>query len=141
MDILKRFEISYYPSGKEAVELVLCFDSGSPYTFIKRSSTLKVGRLIELAEPELFGGLGEGNFHSKEMILLHIKLLEFWCRQLAYVVENSVLEGGYDILAGHDFMQLYGISLLPHRGDIEVDEERLSLAQRVRLLTKASASL
>ncbi|HIE25955.1 TPA: hypothetical protein EYP66_01555 [Candidatus Poribacteria bacterium] len=29
MDILKRFEISQYPEGEEAVELVLCFDSGS----------------------------------------------------------------------------------------------------------------
>lgn len=131
MDILKRFEVSYYPSGKEVVELVLCFDNGSPHTFIKRSSALRVGRLVELVEPEPFGGLGGGSFYSKEIILLHIKLLQFWCRQFAYVVEDGVLERGYDVLAGHGFMQGYGIRLLPHKGDIEIDEVRLRLAQRI----------
>ncbi|MFQ6015661.1 MAG: hypothetical protein ACE5NP_09475 [Anaerolineae bacterium] len=131
MDILKGFEVSYYPSGKEAVELVLCFDSGSPYTFIKRISALRVGRLVELVEPEPFGALGGGDFQSKEVILLHVKVLEFWCRQWAYVVDD-ILERDYDVLAGHDFMQLYGIKLLPHEGDIEIDEVRLRLAQRVR---------
>ena len=132
MDILKGFEGSYYPSGKNAVELVLCFDSGSPYTFIKRTSALRVGRLVELAEPELFGGLGGGDFQSEEVILLHVKVLEFWCRQWAYVVKDDILEKDYDVLAGHDLMQLYGIKLLPHKGDIEIDEVRLRLAQRVR---------
>jgi len=132
MDILKRFEVSYYPSGKEAVELVLCFDNGSPYTFIKRSVALKVGRLFELVEPAPFSGLGGGEFQSKEIIYLYVKLLEFWCRQVAHVVEDTILEEGYDILAGHDFMQLYGIKLLPHEGDIEIDKVRLRLAQRVR---------
>jgi len=132
MDILKRLEVSYYPSGREAVELVFCFDSGSPYTFIKRSPALKVGRLFELVEPASFGGLGGGGFQSKEIIHLHVKLLEFWCRQVAYAVEDHVLEKGYDILSGHDFMQIYGIKLLPQQGDIEIDEVRLSLAQRIR---------
>jgi len=132
MDILKEFEVSYYPSGKEAVELVLCFDSGSPYTFIKRASALRVGRLIGLVEPTPFGGLGGGIFQSKESIHIYVRLLEFWCRQWAYVVEDNILERGYDILAGHDFMQRYGIKLLPHQGDIEIDEVRLRLAQRVR---------
>jgi len=132
MDILKEFEISYYPSGKESVELVLCFDNGSPYTFIKRSSTLRVGKLFELVEPAPFGGLGEGEFESKEIIHLYVKLLEFWCRQVAYVVEDNILEEDYHILAGHDFMQLYGIKLLPHEGDIEIDKVRLRLAQRIR---------
>lgn len=132
MDILKKFEVSYYPSGKEAAELVLCFDSGSPYTFIKRSSALRVGKVVELAEPEPFGGLGGGNFESKEVMLLHIKILDFWCRQWAYVVEDGILERDYDILVGHDLMQLYGIQLLPHAGDVEIDEVRLRLAQRVR---------
>jgi hypothetical protein len=76
--------------------------------------------------------LGGGNFESKEVILLHIKILKFWCRQWAYVVEDNILEGDYDALAGHDFMQLYGIKLLPHKGDIEIDEMRLRLAQRIR---------
>ena len=132
MDILKGFKGSYYPSGKEAVELVLCFDSGSPYTFIKRTSALRVGGLVELVEPEPFGGLGGGDFQSKEVILLHMKVLEFWCRQWAYVVSDDILERDYDVLAGHDFMQLYGIRLIPHKGDIEIDEVRLRLAQRVR---------
>lgn len=136
MDTLKGFEVSYYPSGKETVELILCFDNGSPYTFIKKSSALKVGRLVELVELESFGGLGGGNFHSKEIMLLHIKVLEFWRRQLAYVVEDTVLERNYDILAGQGFMQSYGITLPPHKVDIEIDEARLSLAQRVRLLSR-----
>jgi hypothetical protein len=136
MDILKEFEVSYYPSGREAVKLVLCFDSGSPYTFIKTSSALKVGKLIELPEGKPFGGLGGGGFSSKEITLLHIKVINFWCSQLAYVVEDDVLERSYDGLAGHDFMQLYGIKLLPHKGDTEIDEERLRLAQRIRLVQK-----
>lgn len=132
MDILKGFEVSYYPSGKEVVGLVLCFDSGSFHTFIKRSSALKVGKLFELVEPAPFGGLGGGEFYSKEIIHLYVKLLEFWCRQLAYVVEDDLLERDYDILAGHGFMQGYGIKLLPDKGDIEIDEARLSMAQRIR---------
>jgi len=62
VDILKNFKVSFYSSGKEPAELVLYFDSGSFYTFIKRSSALKVGRLFELVEPEPFGGLGDGSF-------------------------------------------------------------------------------
>jgi hypothetical protein len=132
MDILKEFEVSYYPSGKGTAELVLCFDNGSPYTFVKRSSALRVGKLFELVEPTTFGGLGGGDFKSKEIIYLYVKLLEFWCRQVAHVVEDNILEEDYDVLAGHDFMQLYGIKLLPREGDIEIDKVRLRLAQRVR---------
>jgi len=132
MDIIKDFKISCYPSGKESVELALCFDSGSPYTFIKRTSALKVGRLSELVEPALFGGLGDGSFQSKESIHLYIKLLEFWCRHWTYIVKDDILEKHYNILVGHDFMQRYGIKLFPQQGDIEIDEARLELAQRIR---------
>jgi len=132
MDILKEFEVSYFPSGKEAIKLVFYFDNGSPFTFIKRSSALKVGSLFKLVEPASFGGLGGGGFQSKEIIYLYVKLLEFWCRQVAHVVEDDVLEEDYDILVGHDFMQTYGIKLLPYQGDIEIDKGRLRLAQRVR---------
>lgn len=132
MDILKRFEVSYYPSGREGVELVFCFDNDSAYTFIKRTSALRVGKLFELAEAAPFSGLGGGSFQSKEIIHFYVKLLAFWCRQVAYVVKDNVLERSYDLLVGHDFMQSYGIKLLPHKGDIEIDEERLSLAQRIR---------
>ena len=62
---------------------------------------------------------------------MYVKLLEFRCRQWAYV-EDNVLEKGYDILAGHDFMQRYGIKLLLYKGEIEIDEVRLSLVQRIR---------
>ena len=47
-------------------------------------------------------------------------------------VEDNILEKHYDLLVGRDFMQLYGIKLFPHKGDIEIDEVRLSLAQRIR---------
>ena len=73
-------------------------------------------------------------FQSKEIIHLYVKVLRFWCRQVAYVVEDEVLERNYDMLVGHDFMQRYGIKLLPDRGDIEIDEVRLELAQRIRLV-------
>ena len=132
MDIVKRFEVSQYSTGEEAVELALCFDSGSPFTFIKRSSALRVGRLFELTRPVPFGGLGGGGFQSRESIHLFVKLLQFWCRHWVYVVEDDILERHYDILIGHDFMQRYGIKLLPEAGDIEIDEARLSLAQRIR---------
>ena len=132
MDILKEFEVSYYPSGKEAVKPIFCFDNGSPFTFIKRSSALKVGKLFELVEPTPFGGLGGGEFQSREIIYMYVKLLEFWCRQVTHVVEDNILEEDYDVLVGHDFMQLYGIKLLPHEGDIEIDKVRLRLAQRIR---------
>jgi hypothetical protein len=115
------------------VKLVFCFDNGSPFTFIKRSSALKVGRAFELVEPAPFSGLGGGEFQSKEIIRFYVKLFEFWCRQVAYVVEDKILEEDYDILAGHDFMQIYGIKLLPQEGDIEIDKVRLRLARRIRL--------
>lgn len=133
MDILKDLLVSAYPSGKEAVELTFYFDSGSPYTFIHKSAGLRLGNLISLPEPEVFSGLGSGSFKSSEILLVHIKLLDFWCRQIAYVVdEDNILEPTYDILAGHDFMQLYGIKLHPHKGDIEIDPKRVSLSQKVR---------
>jgi len=132
MDVLKEFEVSCYPSGKKAVKAVFCFDNGSPFTFIKRAFALKVGKPFKLVEPASFGGLGGGRFQSGEIIHLYVKLFEFWCRQVAYVVEDSILEEDYDVLAGHDFMQLYGIKLLPHEGDIEIDKTRLRLAQRIR---------
>jgi len=53
---------------------------------IRRSG---IGRLIELVEPAPFGGLGGGIFQSKESIHLYVRLLEFWCRQWAYVVEDN----------------------------------------------------
>jgi hypothetical protein len=134
MDILKKFEVSYYPSGKNAVKMVLCFDSGSPFTFIKRSSGLKIGKSFKLVEPRPFYGLGGGKFKSKEIIYLYIKVLKFWCSQVAHIVEDEILDENYDILIGHDFMQLYGINLVPHKGDIEIDEERLKLAQKIKII-------
>ena len=71
-------------------------------------------------------------FESREIIHLYVNLLRFWCRQVAYVVEDDVLEEHHDILIGRDFMQRYGIKLLPETGDIEIDEARLTLAQRIR---------
>lgn len=132
MDILKRLWASSYPSGREAVELTIYFDSGSPYTFMHRVSALKVGNLMKLPEPKVFSGLGGGNFQSSQILLLHIKLLNFWCSQLVYVVDDEVLEASYDVLTGHGFMQLYGIKLLPEKGDIEIDKQRLILSQKVR---------
>ncbi|MEW6685063.1 MAG: hypothetical protein AB1393_02505 [Candidatus Edwardsbacteria bacterium] len=132
MDILKELLVSAHPSGKKAVGLIFYFDSGSPYTFIHKSAGLRLGNLIPLPEPEIFSGLGGGGFKSSEILLIHIKLLDFWCRQIAYVVDQNILEPTYDILAGHDFMQLYGIRLHPEKEEIEIDQKRVSLSQKVR---------
>ena len=132
MDVFKRLEVSLYPSGEKAIGLMFCFDNGSPFTFIKKSAAKSLGEPLRIPQPKLFHGLGGGSFQTAEIMLLHVKLLEFWCSQLAYVAEDNILEKGYDILAGHDFMQLYGVKLLPRKGDIEIDEVRLSLAQRIR---------
>lgn len=99
---------------------------------IHKSAGPRLGNLISLPEPEIFSGLGGGSFKSSEISLLHIKLLEFWCRQIAYVVDHDILEPAYDILAGHDFMQLFGIRLHIETGDIEIDPKRVSLSQKVR---------
>jgi hypothetical protein len=120
------------PSGKEAVKLTFYFDSGSPYTFIHKSAGERLGNLIPLPEAEVFTGLGNGSFKSSQILLLHVKLLDFWCRQIAYVVNEGILEPTYDILAGHDFMQLYGLKLYPEKGEIEIDQRRISLSQKVR---------
>jgi hypothetical protein len=135
MDILKDLLVSAHPSGKEAVKLTFYFDSGSPHTFIHKSAGERLGNLISLPEPEVFSGLGNGSFRSSQILLMHVKLLDFWCRQIAYVVDQGILEPTYDILVGHDFMQLYGIRLHPEKGDIEIDQRRVSLSQKVRMTT------
>jgi hypothetical protein len=139
MDILKDLPISAYPSGKKSVKLTFYFDSSSPYTFIHKNAGERVGNLILLPEPEVFSRLGNVSFQSSEILLMHIKLLNFWCRQIAYVVDQDVLEPTYDILAGHDFMQLYGITLYPEKGDVEIDPRRVSLSQKVRKVWSATA--
>jgi hypothetical protein len=132
MDILKDLLVSVHPSGVKAVKLTFYFDSGSPHTFIHKSAGLKLGSLIPLPEEEVFSGLGDGSFKSSQILLMHIKLLDFWCRQIAYMVDEGVLEQTYDVLAGHDFMQAYGIKLHPEKGDIEIDKRRVSLSQKIR---------
>ena len=132
MDIIKEFEVSAYPSGKDSKKVNIYFDSGAQYTFIKEETALKLGPTMKLPELVEFSGLGGGNFISDSIMFLNILLEEYWCKWLVYVVNSALFGPDYDILAGHDFMQEYGIELIPEKGIIKIDKTRLRLAQQVR---------
>lgn len=107
------------------------FDSGSPYTFIKESVAGRLGYLHELGEPKSFGGLGNGHFLARTIGHFDVRLLEFWCSDHAYVVDDWVLEENCDMLVGHGFMQVFNIRLDPRRRRVILDRISLKSAQRV----------
>ena len=134
MDVIKEMEVSLYCDGKSSKKMRLYFDSGSPYTFIKKSSAEAIGGIFKLPSEERFVGLGGGGFISAEAQHLHIKVLNVWCAHFVYVIDDAIFKDEYDMLVGHDFMQKYGIKVVPHTGDIEIDEVRLKLSQTVRMV-------
>ena len=69
-----------------------------------------MGGVMQLPEERNFSGFGNGKFASTGIVQLWFNLLDIWCSQIAYVVDQSVT-GTEDILCGHDFMQLYDIKL------------------------------
>lgn len=117
---------------EEPRSLRFYFDTGSPRTFVKESVARKMKGLAVLPDPEVFSGLGDGKFEAKSIIRLNIQLLDIWVPHLCYVVMNEVLDPVYDVLLGHDFMQVYDIQVEPKQKEIIVRKEALTMALRVR---------
>lgn len=134
-DIIKKFEVRSTTKEK-ARRLRLYFDSGSPRTFIKLSPASRMHSIAELAEPRSFQGLGNGRFQATHVADIEVKLLGIWVPHLCYVVPDELLDPDYDILLGHDFMQIYDIRLQPRQKNILVRKEALKMALKVRSLGK-----
>jgi hypothetical protein len=130
-EILKTYPVRS-AAGERPRSLRFLFDTGSLHTFVKLSAVRGMRNATRLAVPELFGGLGNGNFRATHLVDLKIRLLGVWCHQPAYVVPDAVLEKTYDVLAGAFFMQGYNIRLDPRRHDVILDPIAIQLSQRVR---------
>lgn len=133
-DVIRSFRVRS-GKGERSKSLRLYFDTGSPFTFIKRAACTGFGNLFELTEPEDFGGLGHGSFCARALVHLEVRLLDFWCRHTAYVVDYDVLQGHYDILVGHDFIQRFDISVRAKakRRGVLLNRDALVMAQCVRM--------
>ncbi|MBI2900891.1 MAG: hypothetical protein HYY17_11960 [Planctomycetes bacterium] len=130
-DIIQAFRVRSHGRGP-GLQLRLYFDSGTWRTFVKESVAARLGPLMELPEPLVFGGLGNGRFESHTAVAFKIRILEIWCEEIGYVVADHVLEDRYDILIGHGFMQGYDIRLRPKRHTILADRSALKMPSRVR---------
>ena len=119
-DVIKKLKVR----GLNEDELNLYFDTGSPFTFIRKSVAKRLGGMLSLPKPCEFGGLGDGKFMSKEIMVVEVKLLDIWCVQEVFVVEDKEIPRG-DMLVGHDFMQRYGIKLDLKKCEIILDREAL----------------
>jgi hypothetical protein len=118
--------------GEKPRRLRLYFDSGSPYTFIKRSACRGFANVFRLARHEDFGGLGNGRFSARAFIHLEIQLLGIWCRHAAYVVDDAVLTEDEDLLVGHDFTQKFNVDIASRRRRVILHRSSLRRAQIVR---------
>jgi hypothetical protein len=130
-DIVKGFPVRSY-EGDRAKRLRLYFDTGSPYTFVKRSACRGFAEVFGLAKSRSFSGLGNGRFHASHIMSLEVRLLSIWCRHYAYVVDDYVFEEDKDLLVGHDFMQKFNVRLDWERGDVLLNRASLRRAQKVR---------
>jgi len=117
--------------SESEVMLNLYFDSGSPSTFIKLSAAAKLGNVFKLRNPLSFSATGEREFQATHIIHLEVRLLDIWCKHLAYVVPDKTLAPEEDILVGHDFMQRYRIGLNLEAEEIVLDRNALLRAQKV----------
>ena len=135
-DIIKSYPVRSR-TGERSRRLKLYFDSGSPFTFIARPVCTSFKNLLAMPAPTTFGGLGAGRFQATHVLNMEVCLLGIWCRHLAYVVPDGVLESNYDVLVGHDFMQKFHVDLLPKRRDVRLDRAALRLALVVRGRTRA----
>ncbi|MEW6557591.1 MAG: retropepsin-like aspartic protease [Elusimicrobiota bacterium] len=131
-DVINKF-LCRSASKEKPQELQLYFDTGSPRTFVKQSIALKMEAISKLPQPEEFHGLGNGNFFATHIIRLQIKMLDIWIPHLCFVVPDNVLGMGYDVLVGHDFLQIYDISVQPKRREIIIRKEALKMALQVRI--------
>ncbi len=130
-DIIKK-----YPTRSSLREkprfLKYYFDTGSPRTFVKESAALQMREVIKLSVPKQFYGLGDGGFKASYLIDLEVKLLGIWVPHPSYVVPDEVLGTRFDVLLGHDFMQIYDIHVKPKRREVLIDKEALKMALKVR---------
>lgn len=88
--------------------------------------------VARLPEPRAFQELGDGKFKATHMMPLEVKLLNLWVPHLCYVVPDEVLEPHYDVLLGHDFMQIYDIQVRPKRKDVSMRRNALKMGLKVR---------
>lgn len=132
-DVIKILPVRSY-KGERPRKLSLYFDSGSPYTLVKKSVAGKFKDVFNLSMPKDFYGLGNGNFYAPMVMMMEVNLIGYWCKQTGYVVQDDVLENIYDALVGHDFMQNYNVKLDMRRRDIILDKGSLRLAQKIRNL-------
>lgn len=134
-DIIKKYHVR--SSVKERPKLLrLYFDTGSPRTFLKYSIASHLQGIAELPEPKAFSGLGDGSFKATHIVSLEVKLLNMWVPHLCYVVPDEVLDPDYDILLGHDFMQIYDIHVRPKQSEVLIRKEALRMALKVRFISK-----
>ena len=131
-DIIKSFRIRSAVTEKPR-SLRCYFDTGSPRTFVKESIALDMKGVAKLPAPNVFHGLGNGSFKATHIIRLEIRLLGIWVPHLCYVVSDDVLDPDYEVLLGHDFMQIYDIQVKPKQRDILVRKEALKMALKVRI--------
>ena len=129
-DVIKVFPVRTSRREKPA-SLRLYFDSGSPYTFIRWSAARSFRGLAPLPERTRFAGLGEGVFYASHGLFFETRLLDLWCRHMAYVVADDTLASSYDMLVGHDFMQKFNVGLAPKQRDVVLDPASLRMAQTV----------
>lgn len=133
--MIQPFPVRSY-TGERSRKLRLYFDSGSPYTFVRKSIADRFKAVFRLPVPEPFGGLGNGHFRAGHLMNMEVKLLRFWCRHPAYVVGDDVLEPNEDVLVGHDFMQKFDVKINMKGKDIILNPLSLRRAQKVRCLAE-----
>ena len=112
------------------------FDTGSPRTFVKEFAALKMNGLLKLPQQKQFFGLGNGGFKATYMVSLEVQLLDMWVPHPCFVVPDDVLEQRYDVLLGHDFMQIYDVHLELKKREVVIDKEALKMAMKVRSIVK-----
>jgi hypothetical protein len=130
-DIIKTYQARSTPKERSR-KLRFIYDSGSPWTFVKKSVAMRMKAVLELPEPRIFSGLGDGRFSGTHIMQLEIKLLDIWVHNLCYIVDDEVLEPKYDVLIGHDFIQRYDIVLKPKKRDVVISRDSLLMGLRVR---------
>ncbi len=130
-DIIKAFPVRSASSEKPRF-LKFYFDTGSPRTFIKQSAASGMKGLAKLPDAMVFHGLGNGKFKAGSMLSIEIRLLGIWVPHLCYVLSDEILDPDYDILLGHDFMQIYDIQIQPKQREVLIRKNSLKLALKVR---------
>ncbi|MBI5214560.1 MAG: retroviral-like aspartic protease [Ignavibacteriae bacterium] len=130
-DIIIKYQIRSHPEEKP--KNVRCyFDTGSSRTFVKHSIASHLVGTRELSHPRAFFGFGNGSFIATDMIEVEFKLLNLWVPHLCYVVPDETLDPDYDVLVGHDFMQIYDVHLLLKDRKVLIQKNALKMALRIR---------